>query len=158
MQVQFLRRSYFNGSIVEPGEVISVPDSTVLGQHMVRIEGDNDHIVDPQPSAGAFRADLAYFPDPEEARAKLTEEARLRAEATRAKEAEEEARRIKASTAPQPTIMAPARPVVPAVHPAPVVHPAAPPAVHPAPPKPPAPPGAGLGGASPDAGGATADG
>ncbi|HXC80150.1 MAG TPA: hypothetical protein VNU19_24225 [Candidatus Acidoferrum sp.] len=104
MLVRFLSRGFHNGSIVEPGDVITVDDNTRLGQHMVRLDGDNDHIVDAQPFAGAFRADLAYSPDPAELRAQLTEEAIRRAEATRAREAAEEAARVAASTEPQPSV------------------------------------------------------
>lgn len=102
MLVRFLSRSFFAGSIVEAGDVRPVSDDTVLGQHMVKVEGDNDHLVDAQPFTGSFRADLAYSVDPDEVRAQLTEELRLRAEETRVREAEEERLRIEASTGSQP--------------------------------------------------------
>ena len=102
MLVRFLSRGFHNGSIVEPGDVISVADDTFLGQHMVRVEGDNDHLRDAQPFAGMFRADLAYALDPVEVRAQMTEEAIRKAEATRQAEAEAEAQRIAASTQEQP--------------------------------------------------------
>lgn len=107
MLVSFLRRGFHNGSIVEPGETISVSDDTFLGQHMVRVDGDNDHLRDPQPFVGAFRAELAYFPDPDEVRAQLTEAARVRAEATRQREAMEEAQRVQASVGEQPPVSTP---------------------------------------------------
>lgn len=102
MLVRFLTRSFHNGSIVEPGTEVSVADGTVLGQHMMLVDGENAHIADTQPFMGRFRADLAYYPDPEELRAQMTEEARIRAEATRAREADEEAQRVAASTGDQP--------------------------------------------------------
>lgn len=104
MQVRFLAKSFFAGRIVEPGEEIEVPGDTRLGQHMVRLDGENDHLADPQPFVGRFRADLAYFPDPEELRAQMTEEARQRAEATRAREAEEERQRVETSVGEQPRV------------------------------------------------------
>lgn len=110
MLIRFLSRGFHNGSIVEPGEVISVADDTVLGQHMARIEGDNDHFQDAQPFVGRFRADLAHDPDPDAVRAQLTEEARQRSEATRMREAEEEAHRVAASVEEQPVVM-PVEPV-----------------------------------------------
>lgn len=103
MLVRFLSRGFHNHSIVEPGEVITVPDDTFLGQHMVRLEGDNDHLHGTQPR----HADLAYFPDPDEVRAQLTEEARQRAEATRQRESAEEAVRIQASVGEQPPVPEP---------------------------------------------------
>lgn len=103
MLVRFLARGFHNGSIIEPGDVIAVSSDTVLGQHMVRLEGDNDHLLDAQPFSG-FRADLAYSVDPDDVRAQLTEELRQRAEATRQREAAEEAERIAASTGQQPPV------------------------------------------------------
>lgn len=104
MLVRFLSRGFHNGSIVEPGQEITVSNDTRLGQHMVRLDGENDHLVDQQPFVGRFRADLAYFPDPEELRAQMTEEARQRAEATRAREAEEERQRVETSVGEQPRV------------------------------------------------------
>jgi hypothetical protein len=103
MLVRFLSRGFHNGSIVEPGDVISVSDDTRLGQHMVHVEGGNDHLQDQPPFAGVFRADLAYVLDPVEVRAQMTEAAIQRAEATRLREAEEERQRVEASTGEQPS-------------------------------------------------------
>ena len=98
MLVRFLSRGFHNGSIVEPGEVITVSDDTRLGQHMVRLGGGDQP--DGQPSAKV--ADLAYALDPAELRAQMTEDAIRKAEATRQREAEEEALRVAASVGEQP--------------------------------------------------------
>ncbi len=52
MKVRFLAKSYFAGRIVEPGEIVdAVPEDTVLGPHMVKVE-------DPRPEFTSFREDM----------------------------------------------------------------------------------------------------
>lgn len=60
---RFTKRSYLGERLIEPGEVLNLPDDTVPGDHMVDVAAEEAGTV-PVPGSGpmrrpAFRADLA---------------------------------------------------------------------------------------------------
>ena len=82
--VRFLKRSYINASIVEPGETVLMADDALIGPHMVDVRAESEAaargetLPEPVPEVhpqAVFRADLAHdvqasgavpvFPQPE---------------------------------------------------------------------------------------------
>lgn len=103
---RFTARAFFDGRIVEAGEEMLIPDDALLGAHMIDVAVGTAPVFAPAAQV-AFRSALAAVHPtdghvaeratdtisipggplaPHELRAKLTEEARVRAEPTRQRE------------------------------------------------------------------------
>ncbi len=94
--VRFTARAFHEGRIIEPGEELLVPDDLWLGAHMIDVAAGVAPAFVPRV-VSVFRPSLADSPSPvvastgplspDDARAKATQDAIDRAEATRKREA-----------------------------------------------------------------------